>query len=146
MVRSMFNLTTLPLSFWDYALESAVRILNMVPNKKVDKNHMKYGMAKRSVSVEDDVIGDLGGTSIIKLPCLYPDKIGGNPRYRLCYRVCDCGAWQCDKVDTKSHLGLVFVGHIERSSRLAKLEADNDCDVCNHADTWLLQMQLWSAV
>ncbi|GKA76492.1 retrotransposon protein, putative, ty1-copia subclass [Tanacetum coccineum] len=37
MVRSMFNLTTLPLSFWDYALESAVRILNMVPNKKVDK-------------------------------------------------------------------------------------------------------------
>nr|GFC84789.1 hypothetical protein [Tanacetum cinerariifolium] len=33
----MFNLTTLPLSFWDYALESAVRILNMVPTKKVDK-------------------------------------------------------------------------------------------------------------
>nr|GFC67943.1 hypothetical protein [Tanacetum cinerariifolium] len=25
MVRSMFNLTTLPLSFWDYALESAVQ-------------------------------------------------------------------------------------------------------------------------
>nr|GFB25063.1 retrovirus-related Pol polyprotein from transposon TNT 1-94 [Tanacetum cinerariifolium] len=37
MVRSMFNLTTLPLSFWDYALESAVRILNMVPTKKFDK-------------------------------------------------------------------------------------------------------------
>nr|GEV99458.1 hypothetical protein [Tanacetum cinerariifolium] len=37
MVRSMFNLTTLPLSFWDYALETAVRILNMVPTKKVDK-------------------------------------------------------------------------------------------------------------
>nr|GFA29802.1 hypothetical protein [Tanacetum cinerariifolium] len=37
MVRSMFNLTTLLLSFWDYALESAVRILNMVPTKKVDK-------------------------------------------------------------------------------------------------------------
>nr|GFA51854.1 retrotransposon protein, putative, Ty1-copia subclass [Tanacetum cinerariifolium] len=34
MVRSMFNLTTLPLSFWDYALESAIRILNMVPTKK----------------------------------------------------------------------------------------------------------------
>ncbi|GJS93004.1 retrotransposon protein, putative, ty1-copia subclass [Tanacetum coccineum] len=31
------NLTTLPLSFWDYALESATRILNMVPTKKVDK-------------------------------------------------------------------------------------------------------------
>ncbi|GKB94823.1 retrotransposon protein, putative, ty1-copia subclass [Tanacetum coccineum] len=32
MVRSMMNLTTLPLSFWDYALESATRI-----TKKVDK-------------------------------------------------------------------------------------------------------------
>ncbi|GJR51488.1 hypothetical protein Tco_1402009 [Tanacetum coccineum] len=37
MVRSMMNLTTLPLSFWDYALESSTRILNMVPTKKVDK-------------------------------------------------------------------------------------------------------------
>nr|GEX57039.1 hypothetical protein [Tanacetum cinerariifolium] len=37
MVRSMMNLTTLPLSFWNYALESAIRILNMVPTKKVDK-------------------------------------------------------------------------------------------------------------
>ncbi|GJV95913.1 retrotransposon protein, putative, ty1-copia subclass [Tanacetum coccineum] len=37
MVRSMINLTTLPLSFWDYALESATCILNIVPTKKVDK-------------------------------------------------------------------------------------------------------------
>ncbi|GKA20991.1 retrotransposon protein, putative, ty1-copia subclass [Tanacetum coccineum] len=37
MVRSMMNLTTIPLSFWDYALESATRIFNMVPTKKVDK-------------------------------------------------------------------------------------------------------------
>ncbi|GJU71042.1 retrovirus-related pol polyprotein from transposon TNT 1-94 [Tanacetum coccineum] len=37
MVRSMMNLTTLPLSFWDYALESATRILNMIPTKKEDK-------------------------------------------------------------------------------------------------------------
>ncbi|GJR10037.1 retrotransposon protein, putative, ty1-copia subclass [Tanacetum coccineum] len=37
MVRSMMNLTTLPLSFWDYALESATRIFNMVPTKNVDK-------------------------------------------------------------------------------------------------------------
>ncbi|GKE64748.1 hypothetical protein Tco_1518909 [Tanacetum coccineum] len=35
MVRSMMNLTTLPKSFWGYALESAVRILNMVSTKKV---------------------------------------------------------------------------------------------------------------
>nr|GFB11037.1 hypothetical protein [Tanacetum cinerariifolium] len=37
MVRSMSNLMTLPLSFCDYALESAICILNMVPTKKVNK-------------------------------------------------------------------------------------------------------------
>ncbi|GJW08836.1 retrotransposon protein, putative, ty1-copia subclass [Tanacetum coccineum] len=31
------NQTTLPKSFWDYALETVARILNMVPTKKVDK-------------------------------------------------------------------------------------------------------------
>ncbi|GJT93421.1 retrotransposon protein, putative, ty1-copia subclass [Tanacetum coccineum] len=35
MVRSMMNLTTLPKSFWGYALEFAARILNMVPTKKI---------------------------------------------------------------------------------------------------------------
>nr|GEW44487.1 retrotransposon protein, putative, Ty1-copia subclass [Tanacetum cinerariifolium] len=34
MVHSMMSQTTLPKSFWDYALESATRILNMVPTKK----------------------------------------------------------------------------------------------------------------
>nr|GEU31249.1 hypothetical protein [Tanacetum cinerariifolium] len=33
-VRSMMSQTTLPKSFWDYALKSAARILNMVPTKK----------------------------------------------------------------------------------------------------------------
>ncbi|GJQ94557.1 retrotransposon protein, putative, ty1-copia subclass [Tanacetum coccineum] len=37
MVRSMMIQTTLPKSFWDYDLESAASILNMVPTKKVDK-------------------------------------------------------------------------------------------------------------
>ncbi|GKC69168.1 retrotransposon protein, putative, ty1-copia subclass [Tanacetum coccineum] len=37
MVQSMMNLTTLPKSFWGYALESATRILNMVPIKKVKR-------------------------------------------------------------------------------------------------------------
>ncbi|GJR94099.1 retrovirus-related pol polyprotein from transposon TNT 1-94 [Tanacetum coccineum] len=36
MVRSMMNLTTLPKSFWGYALKTAARILNMVLTKKVD--------------------------------------------------------------------------------------------------------------
>nr|GEX50852.1 kinesin-like protein KIN-12E [Tanacetum cinerariifolium] len=46
MVRSMINLTTLSLSFWDYALESATRILNMVPTKKVDKNSYELWYAE----------------------------------------------------------------------------------------------------
>nr|GEZ59248.1 retrotransposon protein, putative, Ty1-copia subclass [Tanacetum cinerariifolium] len=46
MVRSMFNLTTLPLSIWDYALESAVRILNMVLTKKVDMTPYKIWHGK----------------------------------------------------------------------------------------------------
>ncbi|GJV47375.1 retrotransposon protein, putative, ty1-copia subclass [Tanacetum coccineum] len=46
MVRSMMNLTTLSLSFWDYALESATRILNMVPTKKVDKTPYELWFGK----------------------------------------------------------------------------------------------------
>ncbi|GKC61444.1 retrotransposon protein, putative, ty1-copia subclass [Tanacetum coccineum] len=42
----MMNLTTLPLSFWDYALESAARILNMVPTKKVDKTPYELWFGK----------------------------------------------------------------------------------------------------
>ncbi|GJV54182.1 retrotransposon protein, putative, ty1-copia subclass [Tanacetum coccineum] len=37
MVRSMMSQTTFPKSFWDYALESVARILNMIQTKKVDK-------------------------------------------------------------------------------------------------------------
>ncbi|GJW92506.1 retrotransposon protein, putative, ty1-copia subclass [Tanacetum coccineum] len=37
MVRSMMSQTTLPKSFWDYALETVACILNMVPSKTVDK-------------------------------------------------------------------------------------------------------------
>nr|GEX43925.1 hypothetical protein [Tanacetum cinerariifolium] len=36
MVRSMMSQTTLPKSFWDYALETAARILNIVLTKKRD--------------------------------------------------------------------------------------------------------------
>nr|GEV26687.1 hypothetical protein [Tanacetum cinerariifolium] len=48
MVRSMMNLTTLSLSFLDYALESTTRILNMVPTKKVDKTPYELWYGKLS--------------------------------------------------------------------------------------------------
>ncbi|GKE57556.1 retrotransposon protein, putative, ty1-copia subclass [Tanacetum coccineum] len=37
MVHSMMSQTTIPKSFWDYALESVTCILNMVSTKKVEK-------------------------------------------------------------------------------------------------------------
>ncbi|GJT12780.1 retrotransposon protein, putative, ty1-copia subclass [Tanacetum coccineum] len=48
MVRSMMNQTTLPMSFWNYALESAARILNMVPTKKVE--NIPYELCHGKVS------------------------------------------------------------------------------------------------
>nr|GEY90563.1 retrotransposon protein, putative, Ty1-copia subclass [Tanacetum cinerariifolium] len=55
MVRSMMSQTTLPKSFQDYALETATRILNMVPTKKVEKipyeNSLITQEASRSLEV-----------------------------------------------------------------------------------------------
>ncbi|GJS10086.1 retrotransposon protein, putative, ty1-copia subclass [Tanacetum coccineum] len=50
MVRSMMNLTTLPVSFRDYALESAACILNIVPTKKVDKTPYELWIPKETMS------------------------------------------------------------------------------------------------
>nr|GFA45276.1 hypothetical protein [Tanacetum cinerariifolium] len=101
MVRSMFNLMTLPLYFWDYALESAVRILNMVPTKKFyfpPENNVivaRYGnflerdlISQKSerttrapnrlclnIEVEDDEVGDLGEPINYKAAMLGPDKV-----------------------------------------------------------------------
>ena len=35
MVRSMMSYSTLPVSFWGYALKTAMHILNLVPSKSV---------------------------------------------------------------------------------------------------------------
>ncbi|GJW15915.1 retrotransposon protein, putative, ty1-copia subclass, partial [Tanacetum coccineum] len=51
MVRSMTNLTTLPLSFWDYALEFVTRILIMLPTKKVDKT--PYELCGRAIDLKE---------------------------------------------------------------------------------------------
>nr|GEW40534.1 zinc finger, CCHC-type [Tanacetum cinerariifolium] len=49
MVRSMMSQITLPKSFWDYALETGARILNMIPSKKVEKTPYEvwYGKAPK---------------------------------------------------------------------------------------------------
>nr|GEU93087.1 hypothetical protein [Tanacetum cinerariifolium] len=56
MVLSMMNLTTLPLSFWNYAIESATHILNMVPTKNVDKTPYEI-----SAGYENQRIGNVAG-------------------------------------------------------------------------------------
>nr|GEW13330.1 retrotransposon protein, putative, Ty1-copia subclass [Tanacetum cinerariifolium] len=58
MIRSMMDLTTLPLSFWDYALEPATRILNMVPTKKVDKTpyELWYGKVPNLYYLKVEVV------------------------------------------------------------------------------------------
>ena len=37
MVRSMMSYSTLPVSFWGYALNTAMHLLNLVPSKSVPK-------------------------------------------------------------------------------------------------------------
>ncbi|GJX25554.1 retrotransposon protein, putative, ty1-copia subclass [Tanacetum coccineum] len=76
MVRSMVSQITLPKSFWDYALETVTRILNMVPTKKVEKTPYEvwHGQAPKLstrtrhapdrmclyVDAEEHELGDLG--------------------------------------------------------------------------------------
>nr|GFC12248.1 retrotransposon protein, putative, Ty1-copia subclass [Tanacetum cinerariifolium] len=65
MIRSMMSQTTLPNSFWDYALEIAARILNMVPTKKVEKTSYEVWTRHASdrmclyIDVEEHALGDL---------------------------------------------------------------------------------------
>ena len=37
MVRSMLSYSTLPISFWGYALNTAMYLLNLVPSKSIPK-------------------------------------------------------------------------------------------------------------
>ncbi|GKF59763.1 retrotransposon protein, putative, ty1-copia subclass, partial [Tanacetum coccineum] len=74
----MMNLITLPLSFWDYALETATRILNMVPTKKVDKTpyDLWYGKVPKlsylNVEVEEHSVGDPNEPTNYKAALLDP--------------------------------------------------------------------------
>nr|GEX55085.1 Gag/Pol protein [Tanacetum cinerariifolium] len=72
--RSMMSQTTLPLSFWDYALESVTRILNMVPTKKVEKKPYEvwYGQA-----IKQSYLKVWGCEALVMQDTLTkPDKLG----------------------------------------------------------------------
>ena len=49
MVRSMMSLSTLPLSFWGYALETSAYILNMVSSKSVLKTPMEMWTGRKLI-------------------------------------------------------------------------------------------------
>nr|GEW05361.1 retrotransposon protein, putative, Ty1-copia subclass [Tanacetum cinerariifolium] len=80
MVRSMMSQTTLPKSFWDYAFESAARVLNMVSTKKVDKTpyELWHGQAPKL-----SYLKVWGCEALVKLDTLTkPDKL--EPRSFKC--------------------------------------------------------------
>nr|GEU64059.1 retrotransposon protein, putative, Ty1-copia subclass [Tanacetum cinerariifolium] len=65
MVRSMMNLTTLPKSFWGYDLESATRILNMVPTKKdINWTRSCADVVAFACVIEILLLKDMSGCSI----------------------------------------------------------------------------------
>ncbi|GKC58062.1 retrotransposon protein, putative, ty1-copia subclass [Tanacetum coccineum] len=66
MVRSMMSQTTLLKSFWDYALESATRILNMVPTKMVDKTPYENAEFFENILITQEASGSLEDLEIIQ--------------------------------------------------------------------------------
>ncbi|GKE58616.1 retrotransposon protein, putative, ty1-copia subclass, partial [Tanacetum coccineum] len=79
MVRSMMSQTTLPKSFWDYALEFAAHILSMLPTKKVDKTqstrtHRPTDRLCLYVDAEEHELGDLGEPAKYKATLLDPES------------------------------------------------------------------------
>nr|GEV26433.1 retrotransposon protein, putative, Ty1-copia subclass [Tanacetum cinerariifolium] len=95
IVRSMMSQTTLPNSFWDYALETAARILNMVPTKKVEKTPYKvwHGKAPKlsylkvwgcEALVKRDTLTKLDKLEPISIKCIfigYPKETMGYSCY-----------------------------------------------------------------
>nr|GEU43176.1 hypothetical protein [Tanacetum cinerariifolium] len=82
MVRSMMSQTTLPKSFWDYALKTAARILNMVPTKKVAKTPYEiwHGQAPKlsylkvwgcEASVKRDTLTKLDKLDLRSFKCIF---------------------------------------------------------------------------
>ncbi|GKA42047.1 retrotransposon protein, putative, ty1-copia subclass [Tanacetum coccineum] len=65
--------TTLPKSFWDYALETAARILNMVPTKKVEKTPYEvwHGQAPKLL-ITQEASGSLEDLEIIQEEDTHP--------------------------------------------------------------------------
>nr|GEV51238.1 hypothetical protein [Tanacetum cinerariifolium] len=72
MVRSMMSQTTLPKSLWDYALESAARILNMVPTKKNKVFVARNAEFLKNSLIAQEASGSLEDLEIIQEEDMHP--------------------------------------------------------------------------
>nr|GFA10580.1 hypothetical protein [Tanacetum cinerariifolium] len=80
MVRSMMSQTTLSKSFWDYALETAAHILNMVPTKKAEKTSYEVWHRK---ALKLSYLKVWGCEALVKRDTLTkPDKL--EPKFVKC--------------------------------------------------------------
>nr|GEV58286.1 hypothetical protein [Tanacetum cinerariifolium] len=96
MVRSMMSQTTLPKSFWNYALETAASIINMVPTKKFEKTPYEvwHGQAPKL-----SYLKVLGYEALVKRDNLTkPDKL--EPRSTRTHRPTD---HMCLYIDAEKH-------------------------------------------
>nr|GEX65721.1 putative retrotransposon protein [Tanacetum cinerariifolium] len=74
MVRFMMSQTTLPKSFWDYALETAARILNIVLTKKSSRTRRAPDRMCLYIDAEEHELGDLGEPTNYKAALLDPES------------------------------------------------------------------------
>ncbi|GJT77285.1 zinc finger, CCHC-type containing protein [Tanacetum coccineum] len=79
MVQSMMNLTTLPKSFWGYTLETAARILNMVPQQEVDRTPYEICYPKETMEASGshrllEISGSDKGLEIIQVEDTQPSE------------------------------------------------------------------------
>ena len=80
MVRSMMSYSTLPISFWGYALNTIIHLLNLVPSKSVPKTPMEFWSGRKSSMKYLHIWGCLAHVLKGK-----PDKL--EPKSEMCFLV-----------------------------------------------------------
>ncbi|GKA46042.1 retrotransposon protein, putative, ty1-copia subclass [Tanacetum coccineum] len=135
MVRSMMSQTTLPKSFWDYALETAARILNMVPSKKSKLLDLEIAFGElcweiRVLGVEKDLEREAAYILGIKI---YRDRIHLCMPVRLLYCPDVAFAQKLDKListESGSEFLATLIADID-GARQPKVAVLNMCSFLN---------------
>ena len=84
MMRSMFSYSSLPISFWGYALQTTVYILNIVPSKSIPKTPLElwngHKPSLRRIHIWGCPAHVLKGKTGILDPCLEVCMFMGYPK------------------------------------------------------------------